>query len=105
MNADTLSPMGIQALILAAMDKTKDAIILTKRIIEIQKAMFSESHITVLRRKELLAKVYIYAGMIPEAKECLNDIISVLKSQGNTQHNFYHQTLSMMNQLLQSDSI
>lgn len=105
MNADTLSPMGIQALILAAMDKTKDAIILTKRIIEIQKAMFSESHITVLRRKELLAKVYVYAGMIPEAKECLNDIISVLKSQGNTQHNFYHQTLSMMNQLLQSDSI
>lgn len=105
MNADTLSPMGIQALILAAMHKTKDAIILTKRIIEIQKTMFSESHITVLRRKELLAKVYVYANMIPEAKECLNDILSALKSQGNTQHNFYHQTLTMLSQLCQGDSV
>ncbi|WP_295214915.1 hypothetical protein [Ruminococcus sp.] len=63
------------------------------------------SHRQNLLRKELLAKVYVYADMIPEAKECLNDILSALKSQDNTQHNFYHQTLSMMNQLLQGDSI
>lgn len=100
-NADTLSPIGIKALILAAMQKTNDAIILTKRIIEIQKKMFSESHITVLKRKELLAKVYVYADMIPEAIECLNDILYVLKSQGNTQYNFYHQIMSMIKQLRQ----
>lgn len=88
--ADTLSTLGIKALILSKMpNRIEDAISIITDVIEKQKKIFSPNHQKILLRYERLAIIYFNGGMINKAKETMRNVCRELELKNATNNSFY----------------
>lgn len=88
--ADTLSTLGIKALILSKMpNRVNEAISIINDVIEKQKKIFSPNHQKILLRYERLAIIYYNGGMINEAKETIRNVCHDLELKNATNNAFY----------------
>ena len=88
--ADTLSTLGIKALILSKMpNRIEEAISIITDVIEKQKKIFSPNHQKILLRYERLAIIYFNGGMINKAKETLQNVCRELELKNAINSSFY----------------